>query len=83
MQPGGTVAIVGAGPIGLASLLTALLYSPAPIVIIDRDEHRLEVAEPVAEVMKLTGHIGVDCTIEAVGCLKRSSCARRWLARMV
>ncbi|WP_454825691.1 zinc-dependent alcohol dehydrogenase family protein [Paraburkholderia xenovorans] len=81
VQPGSTVAIVGAGPIGLASLLTAQFYSPAQIIMIDRDERRLEVAsrfgatacidsrvaEPVVEVMKLTGHVGVDCAIEAVG----------------
>ncbi|ABE31105.1 zinc-binding dehydrogenase family protein [Paraburkholderia xenovorans LB400] len=81
VQPGSAVAIVGAGPIGLASLLTAQFYSPAQIIMIDRDERRLEVAsrfgatacidsrvaEPVVEVMKLTGHVGVDCAIEAVG----------------
>jgi alcohol dehydrogenase len=81
VQPGSTVAIVGAGPIGLAALLTAQFYSPAQIVMIDRDEHRLEVAsrfgatacidnrvaDPVAAVMKLTDHVGVDCAIEAVG----------------
>jgi alcohol dehydrogenase len=81
VQPGSTVAIVGAGPIGLASLLTAQFYSPAQIIMIDRDARRLEVAsrfgatacidsgvaEPIAEVMKLTGHVGVDCAIEAVG----------------
>ncbi|MBW8837289.1 MAG: alcohol dehydrogenase catalytic domain-containing protein, partial [Burkholderia sp.] len=44
VEPGSTVAIVGAGPIGLASLLTAQFYSPAQIVMIDRDPYRLEVA---------------------------------------
>lgn len=81
VQPGSTVAIVGAGPIGLASLLTAQFYSPAQIIMIDRDAHRLEAAsrfgatacidsrmsEPVAALMKLTGGVGVDCAIEAVG----------------
>lgn len=81
VQPGSTVAIVGAGPIGLAALLTAQFYSPAQIVMIDRDPNRLEVAsrfgatacidigraDPVAEAMKLTGQTGVDCAIEAVG----------------
>jgi alcohol dehydrogenase len=81
VQPGSTVAIVGSGPIGLAALLTAQFYSPAQIVMIDRDVNRLEVArrfgatacidighaDPVAEVMKLTGQTGVDCAIEAVG----------------
>ncbi|REE21448.1 alcohol dehydrogenase [Paraburkholderia sp. BL27I4N3] len=81
VQPGCTVAIVGAGPIGLAALLTAQFYSPAQIVMIDRDRNRLEVAsrfgatacvdigsaDPVATVMQLTDQTGVDCAIEAVG----------------
>ena len=44
VEPGSTVAIVGAGPIGLAALLTAQFYSPAKIIMIDLDENRLEVA---------------------------------------
>jgi alcohol dehydrogenase len=81
IEPGSTVAIVGSGPIGLASLLTAQFYTPAQIVMIDRDAHRLEVArrfgattcinfaqtDPVAAVMQLTANTGVDCAIEAVG----------------
>lgn len=81
VQPGCSVAIVGAGPIGLAALLTAQFYSPARIIMIDPDSNRLEVArrfgatdcidgrsgDPVAEVMKLTDGVGVDCAIEAVG----------------
>lgn len=81
VQPGGTVAIVGSGPIGLASLLTAQLYSPAQIIVIDLDDNRLEVAERfgatktlnskderIAEkVRELTDGRGVDTAIEAVG----------------
>jgi alcohol dehydrogenase len=81
VQPGCTVAIVGAGPIGLAALLTAQFYSPAQIIVIDLDAGRLEVAKrfgatctvnstdgKAAEtVMKLTGERGVDTAIEAVG----------------
>ena len=81
VQPGNTVAIVGAGPIGLATLLTAQFYSPAEIIMIDLDDNRLEVAKrfgataainsadgKAAEtVMKLTGERGVDTVIEAVG----------------
>ena len=44
VQPGDIVAIVGAGPIGLAALLTAQFYSPASIVMIDLDDKRLDVA---------------------------------------
>jgi len=81
VQPGCTVAIVGSGPIGLAALLTAQLYSPAEIVMIDLDDNRLDVAkrfgatatinstdgEAVAKLMKMTGGRGVDTAIEAVG----------------
>ena len=44
VQPGSSVAIVGAGPIGLAALLTAQLYSPASVIMVDIDENRLAVA---------------------------------------
>ena len=81
VKPGDTVAIVGAGPIGLAALLTAQFYSPAEIVMIDVDENRLQVAlsfgatkavncsdgKAVQKVMALTGGAGVDVAIEAVG----------------
>src|SRR5262245_9265220 len=45
IQPGDTVAIVGAGPIGLATLLTSQFYSPSEIILIDVDENRLSVAK--------------------------------------
>ncbi|WP_045835371.1 zinc-dependent alcohol dehydrogenase family protein [Hyphomicrobium sp. 99] len=81
VEPGSTVAIVGAGPIGLAALLTAQFYSPAEIIMIDPDNNRLEVtkrfgatatvnatgAEAAQTVMKMTGGRGVDTAIEAVG----------------
>jgi alcohol dehydrogenase len=81
VKPGDIVAIVGAGPIGLAALLTAQLYSPAEIVMIDVDDNRLEVArsfggtmavnsadgEAVEKLWELTGRAGVDVAIEAVG----------------
>ncbi|HEY0252149.1 MAG TPA: zinc-dependent alcohol dehydrogenase family protein [Kofleriaceae bacterium] len=81
VQPGSTVAIVGAGPVGLAALLTAQLYSPADIFVIDVDANRLEVAKQFGAtgvidssrgnardvVMRLAGGRGVDTAIEAVG----------------
>ncbi|MFZ1426298.1 MAG: zinc-dependent alcohol dehydrogenase family protein [Geminicoccaceae bacterium] len=81
VQPGGTVAIVGAGPVGLAALLTAQFYSPAQLIVVDLDQNRLEVArrfgatdtvdsstgDAAAAVMQLTGGRGVDTAIEAVG----------------
>ena len=45
VEPGSIVAIVGAGPIGLAALLTAQFYSPAEIIMIDLDDNRLKVAK--------------------------------------
>jgi alcohol dehydrogenase len=81
VAPGSTVAIVGAGPIGLAALLTAQFYSPAEIFMIDLDDNRLGIARQfgatqtinsadgkAAETVKaLTGGRGVDTAIEAVG----------------
>jgi alcohol dehydrogenase len=81
VQPGSTVAIVGAGPIGLAALLTAQFYSPAEIIMIDLDDNRLQLStrfgatgvinnkdgEAVEKIMKMTGGRGVDTAIEAVG----------------
>lgn len=78
IKPGDTVAIVGAGPIGLAALLTAQFYSPAEIIMVDLDENRLKVAKTLGatklvtnnageKIMKLTNGKGVDVAIEAVG----------------
>ena len=44
VKPGDTVAIVGAGPIGLAALMTAQLYSPSELIMLDPDRNRLDVA---------------------------------------
>ncbi len=81
VKPGDTVAIVGAGPVGLAVLLTAQFYSPAEIFMIDLDDNRLAVAKKfgattvvnssdgkaVERLLELTGGAGVDVAIEAVG----------------
>jgi alcohol dehydrogenase len=81
VKPGDTVAIVGAGPVGLAVLLTAQFYSPAAIFMIDLDDKRLAVAKKFGatnlinsadghaadQVMDLTKGAGVDVAIEAVG----------------
>jgi alcohol dehydrogenase len=81
VEPGSVVAIVGAGPIGLAALLTAQFYSPAAILMIDMDENRLQTAlhlgatavlnnndgKATDEIMRMTGGRGVDTAIEAVG----------------
>ncbi len=81
VKPGDVVAIVGAGPIGLAALLTAQFYSPADIIMVDNDENRLNVAKmfgatlvihndlgnAAQKIMGLTSNRGVDVAIEAVG----------------
>ena len=81
IQPGDSVAIVGAGPIGLAAIMTAKLHSPAMIIAIDLADARLAMAldfgadavvnngseDAVARVLELTGGRGVDAAIEAVG----------------
>jgi alcohol dehydrogenase len=81
VQPGDTIAVVGAGPIGLAAVLTAKLYTPATIAVVDLAESRLAKArefgadvtidnsreDPIAKLMELTGGLGVDVAIEAVG----------------
>lgn len=81
VKPGDVVAIVGAGPVGLAALLTAQFYTPSRIIMIDQDDNRLAVAKTFGatdvinskggnakqKVMELTDNKGVDVSIEAVG----------------
>ncbi len=81
IRPGDTVAIIGAGPIGLATLLTAQFYSPAEVIMVDNDDNRLKVAKTFGatqvinnslgnaaeKIMALTDNRGVDVAIEAVG----------------
>lgn len=81
VKPGDTVAVVGAGPVGLAAIATAGLYGAAQVVAIDLDENRLAKAKKVGathgvssgqadwkdQVMALTDGYGVDVAMEAVG----------------
>ena len=81
VKPGDMVAIVGAGPVGLAALLTTQFYAPANLVVIDLDDNRLAVAKQFGataavnsadgkaaeKIMAMTGGKGVDVAIEAVG----------------
>jgi alcohol dehydrogenase len=81
VEPGDTVAIVGAGPIGLAAIMTAKLFTPGKIVAIDLDDSRLAKAldfgadvainngreDAVARIGELTDGLGADVAIEAVG----------------
>jgi alcohol dehydrogenase len=80
VRPGDTVVVVGVGPIGLAAILTARLYSPSHIVAIDKADSRLDAAkqfgadmvmrpdgDPLTAVRSLTGGLGADVVMEAVG----------------
>jgi alcohol dehydrogenase len=81
VKPGDSVAIVGAGPVGLAVLLTAQFYTPASVIMIDMDDNRLAVArqfgathtinssreDAVRKIFELTENKGVDVAVEAVG----------------
>ncbi len=81
VRPGDVVAVVGAGPIGLAAIMGAQLFSPSHIVAIDLADSRLEAAkqfgadvvvnnsreDAVAIIAELTGGLGADVSIEAVG----------------
>jgi alcohol dehydrogenase len=81
VSPGDVVAIVGAGPIGLAAILTSTLYTPGRIVAIDLDDNRLQEAvrfgadttinngreDALARIMELTEGLGADVAFEAVG----------------
>jgi alcohol dehydrogenase len=81
VEPGDTVAIVGAGPIGLAAIMTAKLFTPGKIVAIDIADARLEKAlefgadvivnnsrdDALEAVQRLTDGLGADVAIEAVG----------------
>jgi alcohol dehydrogenase len=81
VQPGDIVAIVGAGPIGLAAVLTAKLFTPGRVVVIDPAVARLGKAlelgadvaidnsseDAVERILELTEGLGADVAIEAVG----------------
>jgi alcohol dehydrogenase len=81
VQPGDVVAVVGAGPVGLAAMMTAALYGPARVIALDLDENRLKQSRDFGatdavnsadpdwreQVLALTDGLGVDVAIEAVG----------------
>ena len=81
VRPGDIVAVIGAGPVGLAAITGAQLYSPSHIVAIDLSDARLEAAkqfgadavvnnareDPLQVIRDMTGRLGADVSIEAVG----------------
>ncbi|MEV0005497.1 zinc-dependent alcohol dehydrogenase family protein [Micromonospora sp. NPDC050980] len=80
VRPGDTVVVVGAGPIGLAAIQTARLFSPTHVIAVDKARSRLDAAkrfgadltvladdDPLDAVRSVTGGLGADVAIEAVG----------------
>jgi alcohol dehydrogenase len=81
VKPGDVVAVVGAGPVGLASIMTAGLYGPSRVIALDLDANRLDQAlgfgatdavnsgdaDWLEQVMAMTDGFGVDVAIEDVG----------------
>ncbi|MEU0598229.1 zinc-dependent alcohol dehydrogenase family protein [Streptomyces sp. NPDC006393] len=80
VRPGDTVVVVGAGPVGLATIATARLFAPERVIAVDLAPARLEAArklgaeavadareEPEQLVDDLTGGLGADVVVEAVG----------------
>ncbi|MFF9093990.1 zinc-dependent alcohol dehydrogenase family protein [Streptomyces sp. NPDC014802] len=80
VRPGDTVAVVGAGPVGLAAIATARLFSPERILAVDPARARCEAARrlgadavadpaeaPEQLIADLTDGLGADVVVEAVG----------------
>ena len=81
VQPGDIVAVVGAGPVGLAAMMTSGLYGASRVIALDLDANRREVARQFGatdsvdsgapdwadQVLAMTDGLGVDVAIEAVG----------------
>ncbi len=81
VEPGDVVAVVGAGPVGLAAIMTAGLYGASRVIAIDLDDNRIDQARGFGatdgvnssssswkeEVLAMTDGLGVDTAIEAVG----------------
>ena len=90
VKPGDTVAVVGAGPVGLAAIMTCGLHGASRVIAIDKSASRLEYAKQFgagytinaagdvdAALAELTGGVGVDVAIEAVGLPETfETCAR-------
>jgi threonine dehydrogenase-like Zn-dependent dehydrogenase len=80
IRPGDTVAVFGAGPVGLLAMQSAQLFGPARVFAVDRVDYRLKLAEefgaepvnldkgdPAGQVRSLTGGHGADVVLECVG----------------
>jgi 2-desacetyl-2-hydroxyethyl bacteriochlorophyllide A dehydrogenase len=83
IQEGDIVAVMGAGPVGLFSLMAALTYKPSKVYVIDMAPDRLKLAEsiggvpvdankvnPVVEIQRQTEDRGADVVLECIGSTK-------------
>ncbi|KAI5290099.1 hypothetical protein KEM54_002450 [Ascosphaera aggregata] len=94
VAPGKTVAVIGAGPVGLSVVMTAKIYTPSELVVIDLDDNRLQQAKDMGatntanpkkmsaeEILnKFTEGRGFDCVIEAVGNVHTFELAQQLIA---
>jgi alcohol dehydrogenase len=82
VKPGDTLAVIGCGPVGLLSVMTAQLFGPARVFAVDTVPERLRLAEelgaiaidasrshPVEAIQRATGEVGADASVECVGAL--------------
>ena len=82
ISAGDTVAVLGAGPTGLCTLMCTRLYSPAKTIVVDVDDERMALAKKQGladvclnplrcdverEVLRLTNGRGADATLEVAG----------------
>ncbi len=80
IRPGDTVAVFGAGPVGLLAMQSAQLFGPARVFAVDRVDYRLKLAaefgaepvnldkgDPAEQLRSLTGGRGPDVVLECVG----------------
>jgi threonine dehydrogenase-like Zn-dependent dehydrogenase len=83
IQPGNTVVVFGAGPVGIIAARSAWLFGAGRVIVIDKEDYRLEfvknyapceaynfekdMQDPVLFIKKLTDWMGADCVIDAVG----------------
>jgi threonine dehydrogenase-like Zn-dependent dehydrogenase len=97
IKPGDTVAVFGAGPIGIMTAKCAWLFGAARVIVIDRIEYRLDFAQryagvetydyrrgdPVLFLKKTTDGLGADVCIDAVGCEASGNGVQTLLGRLV
>ncbi|MFD1871047.1 zinc-dependent alcohol dehydrogenase [Hymenobacter bucti] len=82
IQPGDTVVVFGAGPVGIMAARCSWLFGAGRVIIIDKEDYRLEfarnyakceaynfqeMADPVVFIKKITDWLGADVCIDAVG----------------